>query len=706
MTVDTTDGEFLVSGGNNDGLANKFRVEVPTHLDKTLIDTTDGNFVVSGENKMYINTVDSQGVGLDVDTHAVFDQVTIDTTDGNFAVQGSGGMTMSPTEGIDFDSHTRFGQISVDTKNTRMYIRDTSQVTLNSEPAFDLGHLPSDLIDNQTGELQGVVSIDCHTLLDQVTVNTFDGPLTIYSNAAVVHANKEPLDVRVPTKLLKTTIDTSQADGQFEVTGSNRAIISATEGDVNNVGFEVINHALLNQTTIDTKTGEFKIESTAAGDYADYEPLNVQVPTLLGQTTIDINDGGVLIKDTVPQRGNQVEIQTPTLINNNVTFDLGSRNSKVSLTGVGGEVLFDTTSIYFDSRVDFRETDVEFKLGQGDIVSFRGANEVNNADVGLVQSFVPIDTLNTTLSSSNVVFQPSDGDKVVVRGDGEVDVSINSTFRQATLTVNSQPVFDLHVGDFTVSDPINSQFDLKHNMVVNVPTIIHGLSAYTTQADVGIGGSGLFVVDSESEFNSLATFTNEIRSTSILNSTGLTRLSETYVNLDQGEVFEVGNTDDSQPGFMRVQVEAEYTENVVFRKDITVDGNVYLHADSQGVIHLGDDPDDSVSFKADVGSDVLPDVESGRIVSTHSLGSTTSIWNELHVNTSFMDRIEVNEAVVDDKLTVNGSILFDVDQNDFVITGEGYTKMYNDTIMTGTFSAAEGPWYFGGEDPEQDPAVQ
>ena len=44
VTIDTTDGKFLVSGNNNDGNANIFEVEVPTHLDRTDIDTTDGDF--------------------------------------------------------------------------------------------------------------------------------------------------------------------------------------------------------------------------------------------------------------------------------------------------------------------------------------------------------------------------------------------------------------------------------------------------------------------------------------------------------------------------------------------------------------------------------------------------------------------------------------------------------------------------------------
>ena len=90
VTIDTTDGKFLVSGGDNDITANVFDVDVPTFVDAISADTTDGDFYIHGIHKVYIDTENDDGIGLEVDTHAKFVQVTIDTTDGPFEIQGSG----------------------------------------------------------------------------------------------------------------------------------------------------------------------------------------------------------------------------------------------------------------------------------------------------------------------------------------------------------------------------------------------------------------------------------------------------------------------------------------------------------------------------------------------------------------------------------------------------------------------------------------
>lgn len=709
LTVDTTDGNFLVSGGNNDATANKFRVEVPTHLDKTLIDTSDGDFVVSGSNKIFIDTKDENGVGLDMTTHAQFDQLTIDTTSGDFNVTGDGAMGLAPTGGITFNSATSFTKMTVDTSKSRVWIRDITKSSTNEEPTLTTGHLPTDLHGNlPTGALSGVVSIDCHTLLDQTTINTFDGPVTIYSNAAIVHDEKSPVDIRVPTKLQKTTIDTSQTNGEFTVLGDNRMLVTASEGtgDDQKIGLEVQTHTLLNRTTFDTRTGDVLIKSTTGGAYDNYKIFRVETPSQLEKTRFDLQHGGILI-DATTDRGHIMDVRTPVEFSNDVDFELGSGNSTVSLTGVGGTVLFDTTNIYFDSRVDFRQTDVQYTLGDGDIVAFRGVNEIGNADVGLVQSFVPVDTLNTTLSASNVVMQPGDGEGVVIRGGGTLDVSIDSVFKEKTFTVSSAPTFDLLIGDMTITDSTTNDFTSRKDLIINVPTTIQGLTAESTEAPIDVRGDGDFNIYSKSYFSNLATFNNELRSNNLLNSLGITRLSETIITLDQGEQFTIQNADNETAiGSAVIGVETEFVDNVVFRKDITVDGNVYLHADSAGVIHLGDAGTDTVEFKADVDSDVLPDVEVETTTSEHSLGSSISRWKGIHVESSYMDRIETLEALINSQLTVNGNILFDVDTNDFVIRGDGYTKMQNDTIMTGTFSAADGPWYFVGEDVEQGPAVQ
>ena len=181
-------------------------------------------------------------------------------------------------------------------------------------------------------------------------------------------------------------------------------------------------------------------------------------------------------------------------------------------------------------------------------------------------------------------------------------------------------------------------------------------------------------------------------------------MSETTFTLDSGEQLHVKNTNDDQPGQMVVEVASSFFEDVTFGKDIYVSGNVYLDADSEGVIRLGDDAGDHIQFNADVSSSIIPDVTDGSNTSTYSLGSDESMWFEIYTNNAYITRLDAEVVDVSSRLTVNGSILFDVSSDNFTIRGTGDTIIENRTLMTGVLSATDGPWHFVGDDVEQDPA--
>ena len=273
VTIDTTDGKFVVSGGDNDGTSNIMDVLVPSEFDKVTIDTTDGRMVVSGSNQIYINT----DPGIEIDTHTQLDQLTVDTTDGQMYVTGTNKVSIDSTQGLDVDTHTQLDQLTVNTSDGDMHVYGTNKIYVNTEKGVD---------------------IDTHATLDQVTVDTTDGVFLVSGSG--LPGQENPVDVDVPINLDRVTVDTT--DGTFYISGSG------VPGQENSVDVDVpIN---LDRVTIDTTDGTFHVSGT--GIAGQENPVDIDVPVNLDRVTIDTTDGATVIQGSgLPADRNPLDVRVP-----------------------------------------------------------------------------------------------------------------------------------------------------------------------------------------------------------------------------------------------------------------------------------------------------------------------------------------------------------------------------------------------------------
>ena len=83
--------------------------------------------------------------------------------------------------------------------------------------------------------------------------------------------------------------------------------------------------------------------------------------------------------------------------------------------------------------------------------------------------------------------------------------------------------------------------------------------------------------------------------------------------------------DNKTSGNLSVDGSSTLSGDVHVMGDLRVDGNTYLSAASGGQINVGDDAQDLVIFKADVGSHITPNTSD-----TYNLGAPDKHWNTIH----------------------------------------------------------------------------
>lgn len=82
----------------------------------------------------------------------------------------------------------------------------------------------------------------------------------------------------------------------------------------------------------------------------------------------------------------------------------------------------------------------------------------------------------------------------------------------------------------------------------------------------------------------------------------------------------------------------EIFANTVVYGDLTVSGTIT----ADGNIIFGDSNTDSITFNAEIASDIIPDIDN-----TYSLGSLTKRWQNVYANNLFSEQISANEIEVD-----------------------------------------------------------
>ena len=641
LTVDTTDGDFVVSGGANDSTANILDVHVPTELDKLTVDTTDGNFTVTGTNKIYIDTEDSSGVGLEIETHAKMNQVTIDTTKGEFEIIGAAGIQIGGNTPLNVDAKTELDEVHIDTADGQFLV-------ISSEGALFGEETP--------------MNVDVPIELDRVTIDTSDGPTLITTSN---HNN--PVDIRVPTLLSELTVDTTT--GLMTVSGGNKVHIYSI--DAGGIGLDVDTHTQLDQLTVDTSDGTFLVEGTGKVD--------INTPAELSQLTVNTTNGKAVIEsDAIAGQhnsSNPLEIKVPTETYADVTFNTTGSNT-ISFSGTTGEVKFDVPSTEFISHTKLNKTTITTGTDKPMLITGGGVAKVE----------ATLNTRDTTIEAGamDVVLDPSE--KVKIDGGGTVEIDTDTTIT-AKVDIDGQLSVDVDAASFQIFDKQTNWGD-KNQFIVNVPTVIHALTADTLNGPVQIKGTNhWFYVDSPAEFNEQTTFTSELISENLFNSTGQTRLSSVVVDTTNDDFSVIGT------GLLDVETGAVFRENVHFKGDITVDGNAYLSAGPGGVLHMGTEDDDNIVFGADINSHILPN-----ITETYELGSTTKKWDNVHSKTltsAIGDITTVNTG--DLNVTGDASIYTQLNTR-LLVHGSGQAVFTTPLTLHEQVSAVTGPWIFGGVD--------
>ena len=638
VTIDTTDGKFLVSGDNNDGNANIFEVEVPTHLDKTHIDTSDGDFVVSGSKSMNVD------VPTDHSGHTDLDSTHIDTSKGNFVVSGSNKVYINAANGLDVNTFTTLDRTHISTIDGSFIVDGPNTVVFDNTGGLEVQH---------------------HTKLDRVTIDTTDGQLLVSGSGTPGSENAVNIDV--PTELDRVTIDTT--DGQLLVSGSG------TPGSENNVNIDV--PIQLDKVTVDTTDGQFLV--SGSGDPGTENIVNIDVPTELDKTTIDTTDGKFLITGTgSPGTENIVDVDVPIELDKTT---INTNDGDLNIVGDNAVLVSAASGVTIDNHTQLNQLTVNTNTGK---MLIEGGNVL---DVEVDASFI-----DNTLSARNVIIDTiNGGGNLLVRGSGRVDFTTEAYFDNPVEM--DRVTIDTSDGEFVVTNPATN-FLSRSKMRVNVPAIFQSLTASSDHSPIIFEGSNETVFNTETRFNSLVTFNGTLEipgaiDASTISISGVSDLSETKIDTSTGD-FVVSGT-----GSTQIQTPTTFTRDVHVQGDLRVDGNAYLSAGAGGIINVGDTSDDNIIFYADIDSSVLPN-----ITNIYSIGSTSQRWLNFYGVSGTVDylysdkRIEAAGDLNVDGVTTLDEVNIDTTDGEFVVSGDNRTHIHTNLSTHDDLSATGGPWRF------------
>ena len=171
----------------------------------------------------------------------------------------------------------------------------------------------------------------------------------------------------------------------------------------------------------------------------------------------------------------------------------------------------------------------------------------------------------------------------------------------------------------------------------------------------------------------------------------------TFINgsrIDTGNIRISGNTIESTAGALNF---VSATDQINLENNVSVAGNIDVTGDVTigGNITLGDSGDDNLQIVAGIASDLRPNT-----TSTHSLGTSTNTWANLHVDEMFIDDLIVNTNYITTtnsnanlELRANGTGKVLIPTNDLQIDNDvkvDGTATLSNTNITGTVTLIGG----------------
>jgi len=238
------------------------------------VDTTDASEVINFGNATTNPDYNFDGTGtvaidgaLTVEGTTNLDQTTIDTTDGNFSITGSNNVTVTAVD-IDLDPT---GDVTLDMDDGK-----TVTITVDDNQADAL------LIQEGANNYIDVTTTDASEAINfgNATTNpdyNFDGTGTVAIDGA--------LTVEGTTNLDQTTVDTT--DGDFSVTGSNNVTVTAVNIDLDPTGTFALDMDASQTATVtvaDNLADAFLVQE-GANNYIDVTTTNGSEAINLGNAT-------------------------------------------------------------------------------------------------------------------------------------------------------------------------------------------------------------------------------------------------------------------------------------------------------------------------------------------------------------------------------------------------------------------------------------
>tara|TARA_E500000178_G_scaffold247352_1_gene243975 strand:+ start:2194 stop:5724 length:3531 start_codon:yes stop_codon:yes gene_type:complete len=158
----------------------------------------------------------------------------------------------------------------------------------------------------------------------------------------------------------------------------------------------------------------------------------------------------------------------------------------------------------------------------------------------------------------------------------------------------------------------------------------------------------------------------------------------TFINgsrIDTGNIRISGNTIESTAGALNF---VSATDEINLQNNVSVTGNIDVTGDVTigGNITLGDSGDDNLQIVAGIASDLRPNT-----TSTHSLGTSTNTWANLHVDEMFIDDIIVNTNYIT-TTTSNANLELRANGTGKVLIPTNDLQIDNDIKVDGTATLA------------------
>ena len=651
-------------------------------IDNALTDIAATKINLSGTSaNITSTTLTIDGTTLDLNSNVDLDAANVNVDATKFDLTGTTANLHSTTTTIkgttlDVDSNVDIDSVSVAIDGGTLAVGSILDQNANVDIDNDL----TDITSTTTNISGTTATIDSTTLnihgtsLDVNSNTNIDGDITTTANATIGNANSDLLTVTanaVFSDKIKVT-KSAQFDSDVTVDGHTTLNGNTVIGDA--IGTDEIKlNALVNTAILPTTNGTLSIGNTANRWDGNFDDLNadeltvIQDATIGGDTDItgEVNaataaivglatiGGNVVVSGDIDGADNKeanvynavvrndLTVSTNTVLNGNTTiahnkdFIVGNSTIKTLQSNQSGNV---------------RSMVIGQATGANDRIVIQSS--VGNSTVG----FIPLQGNNVTLGNTtnrwhNASFTNANTSGTFVStGDitAGADVDITGEANTATLRVRSTSAMG---GKLTISSggaSITGSLDTVNNANVGGNAAVTGVLAVTGAATL----ANTITVTGLADFNSTGDFAGNVNFQDSITVADNSTFSKT---------LGAGNT--TVTGF------ANITSTLEVAGATTLKGNV----------DLGDAATDTVSFVADVDTNILPSAN------TKQLGANTARWLLVAntINTSGDITAGADVDITGEVNAASGAIVGDLSVGDDITLTPTGNIIFSNTGLTG-----------------------